>query len=113
MPYALQFKFKTELNRVESLNIINKVDSGVKHDTDDCVLKLKGHVKICKDFNVIGNKQCDLTHYILFYINKIFERLFKNQIFVNLDLFDAYLLIELDDESKCRYDYLSPMFAYV
>jgi len=42
----------------------------------------------------------DLTQYLLPHIEEIFERLAGGQLYSKLDLPDAYLQVELDDESK-------------
>ena len=64
------------------------------------VLKPSGQVLICGDFKVSVNQYLDLIQYPLPLIEEVFERLSGGQVFSKLDLPDAYLQVELDDESK-------------
>ena len=64
------------------------------------VLKPNGQVRICGDHKVSVNKYLDLTQYPLPHIEEVFERPSDGQVFSKLDLPDAYLQVELDDESK-------------
>ena len=101
VPYALRPKIEAELERFESLNIINKVETEEFSMTPIVpVLKPSGQVRICGDFKVSVNQYLDLIQYPLPHIEKVFERLSGCQVFSKLDLPDAYLQGELDDESK-------------
>ena len=64
------------------------------------VLKTSGQVRICGDFKVSVNQYLDITQYPLPHIEEVFERLSGGQLFSKLDLPDAYLQVELDNESK-------------
>ena len=64
------------------------------------MLKPNGQVRICGDSKVPVNQYLDLTQYPLPHIKEVFERLSGGQVFSKLDLPDAYLQVELDDESK-------------
>ena len=64
------------------------------------VLKPNGQVRICGDFKVTVNRYLDLTQYPLPHIEEIFERLSGGALYSKLDLPDAYLQVELDEESK-------------
>ena len=114
MPYALQFKVEAELERFESLSIISKVEKAKFSMTPIVpVLKPSGQVRICGDFKVSVNQYLDLTQYPLPHIEKTFERLSGGQVFSKLYLPDAYLQVELDDESKRRCHHYSPRFVTV
>ena len=64
------------------------------------MLKPNGQVRICGDLKVSVNQYLDFAQYSLPHIEGVFERLSGGQIFSKLDLPNAYLQIELDDESK-------------
>ena len=64
------------------------------------VLKPNGQFRICRDFEVTVNRYLDLTQYPLPHIEEIFERLSGGEVYSKLDLPDAYLQVELDEESK-------------
>ena len=101
MPYSLRPKVEAELERLESLGIISKVETAEFSTTAIVpVLKPSGQVRICGDFKVSVNQYLDRTQYFLTHIEEVFERLSGGQVFSKLDLPDAYLQVELDDESK-------------
>ena len=101
VPYALRPKVEAEPDRFESLGIISKVERA-EFSTKPIVpvLKPSGQVRICGDFKVSVNQYLDLTQYPLPHIEEVFERLSGGQVFAKHDLPDAYLQIELDEESK-------------
>ena len=101
VPYALRPKVEAELDRLESLGIISKVETAEFSTTPIVpVLKPSGQVRICGEFKVSVNQYLDLTQYPLPHIEEVFERLSGGKVFSKLDLPDAYLQVELDDESK-------------
>ena len=83
------------------MSIISKVYAA-KFSTTTIVpvLKPNGQVRICGDFKVIVNRYLDLTQYPLPHVEEIFERLSGGAVCSKLDLPDAYLQVELDEESK-------------
>ena len=98
VPYALRPNVATELDRLESLGIISKVETAEFSTTPFIsVRKPIGQVRICGDFKVSVNKYLNLTQYSLHHIGEVFERLFGVQVFFKLDLPNAYLQVELDD----------------
>ena len=100
MPYFLRHKVEAELDRLESLCIINKVETAEFSTTPIVpVLKPNGQVRIFGDFKVTINQYLDLTQYPLPDIEEVLERLSGGQVFSKLDLPYAYLHVELDDES--------------
>ena len=101
MPYSLRSKIETELERLEGLGIISKVAAEEFSTTPIVpVWKPNGQVRICGDFKVPVNRYLDLTQYSLPHIKEIFERLSGGAVYSKLDLPDAYLQVELDEESK-------------
>ena len=101
VPYALRPKVEAELDCLESLGIISKVDAAEFSTTLIVpVLKPTGQVRICGDFKVSLNQYLDLTQYPLPHIAEVFERLAGGRVYSKLNLPDAYLQVELDDESK-------------
>ena len=101
VPYVLRPKVEAELDRLESLGIISKVETAEFSTTPIVpVLKPSGQVRICGDFKVSVNQYLDLTQYPLPHIEEVFERLSGGQVFSKLDLPDAYHQVELDDKSK-------------
>ena len=101
MPYALRPKVEAELERLESLGIISKVETAEFSTTPIVpVLKPNGQVRICGDFKVSVNQYLDLTLYPLPHIEEQLKCLFGGHIFSKLDLSDAYLQVELETKPK-------------
>ena len=83
------------------LGIINKMKTTEFRTTPIVfVLKPSGQVRICGDLKVSVNQYLDLTQYFLPHIEEVFKGLYGGQVFSKLDLPDAYLHVELDDEPK-------------
>ena len=100
MPYALRPKVEAELGGLESLGIISKVETS-EFNTTPIVPVLKPTVKSESAATLkYVNQYLDLTQYSLPHIEEVFESLLGCQIFSKLDLPDAYLQVELDNESK-------------
>ena len=101
VPYGLRPKVDAKLDRLEFLGVISKVDAAEFSMTPIVpVLKPTGQVRICGDFKVSLNQYLDLTQFPLPHIAEVFERLAGGRVYSKLDLPDAYLQVELDEESK-------------
>ena len=64
------------------------------------VVKTDGNIRICGDFRVTVNGVLQDVTYPLPKIEDIFTRLPGGQHFTNIDLTQAYLQMEVDEESK-------------
>lgn len=64
------------------------------------VLKPNGNVRICGDFKVTVNTQIIVDQHPIPVIDELCNRLNGGERFTKIDLADAYLQMELDDESK-------------
>ena len=64
------------------------------------VPKPNGTVRICGDFKVSLNKFINAQQYPLPRVDELFTVLAGGNKFSKIDLSDAYLQVELDDESK-------------
>ena len=100
VPYALRSKIETEFERLVGLGIISKVSTAEFSTTIVPFLKPNGQVRICGDFKITVNCYLYHTQYSLPHIEEIFERLSGVAVYSKLDLPDAYLQVELDEESK-------------
>ena len=99
--YALRPKIEAELDRLESLGIISKIETAEFSRTPIVpLLKPSGQVRICGDFKVSVNHYLDLTQYFLPHIKEVIERLSGGQVIFKLDQPNAYLQGQLDDNSK-------------
>ncbi|EPB67441.1 hypothetical protein ANCCEY_13466 [Ancylostoma ceylanicum] len=65
-----------------------------------CVRKSNGKLRVCADFSTGLNKALETFDYPLPVPEDIFATLNGGAVFSQIDLSDAYLQIELSDESK-------------
>ena len=101
VPYALREKVEEELSRLEQDGIIEPVEFADWAAPIVPVLKGNGqNVRICGDFKLTVNKASRLDTYPLPRIDYLYASLAGGQSFTKLDLKNAYLQIELEEESK-------------
>ncbi|XP_052566467.1 uncharacterized protein K02A2.6-like [Culex pipiens pallens] len=89
-----------ELNRLQSLGIITPVEFSEWAAPIVAVRKPNGRVRICADFSTGLNEALEANHYPLPTPEEIFAQLSGSSIFSIIDLSDAYLQLEVDDDSK-------------
>ena len=100
LPYALREKVATELDRLENGGILTKVDWSEWATPVVSVAKKDGSVRLCGDFKVSLNSQLKIDHYPLPRVDDVFASLASGQRFTKIDLRQAYLQLEMEDESK-------------
>ena len=64
------------------------------------MVKRNGNIRICGDFKVTVNPVLNVDHYPLPKLDDVFATLFGGQLFTKIDLWQAYLHMEVDDASK-------------
>ncbi|XP_055589955.1 uncharacterized protein K02A2.6-like [Uranotaenia lowii] len=89
-----------ELTRLQSLNIITPIDFSEWAAPIVAVRKPNGKVRICADYSTGLNEALESNHYPLPVPEEIFAQLNGSSIFSIIDLSDAYLQVEVDEESK-------------
>jgi hypothetical protein len=89
-----------ELSRLENEGILSKVDTSEWASPIVPVMKPNGSVRICGDFKTTVNPMLNVDQYPLPRIDEIFVTLAGGQKFTKIDLRQAYLHLEVDDESK-------------
>ena len=101
LPYALREKVATELDRLENDGILTKVDWSEWATPVVSVAKKDGSVRLCGDFKVSLNSQLKIDQYPLPRVDDVFASLAGgSQRFTKIDLRQAYLQLEMEDESK-------------
>ena len=100
VPFAIKPQVERELVKLENEGIISKVDTSEWASAIVPLMKPNGSVRICGDFKTTVNPMLDIDQYPLPRIDEIFATLSGGQKFTKLDLRQAYLHLELDDESK-------------
>ena len=117
LSYAMRPKVEKELDRLEQEGVIFKVPTSDWAKSIVPIVKRSGDVRICGDFKVTINPQLQIEQYPLPRIEDIFASLSGGERFTKIDLTQAYLQLEVDEESKkyltinthkglCRYNKL-------
>ena len=100
LPYALRSKVAEELSRLESDGVISPVSWSDWATPIVPIVKKDGSVRVCGDFKVTVNPQLNVEQYPLPRIDDVFASLAGGKRFSKIDLKQAYLQMEMDDESS-------------
>ena len=100
LPFALKVVAGDELDRLERQGVIEKVTHSVWATPVVIVRKPGGKVRVCGDFKVTINPLLKTDIYPLPNPQELFQALNGGCRFTKLDLANAYLQVELNEESK-------------
>ncbi|XP_039602322.1 uncharacterized protein K02A2.6-like [Polypterus senegalus] len=100
VPYAIRPLVEKELDRLEANCILSKVDWSPWATPVVPIINRNGTVRLCGDFKVSINPVLQVEQYPLPRIEDIFASLSGGQRFSKLDLADAYLQMEVEEDSK-------------
>ncbi|KFD46887.1 hypothetical protein M514_12245 [Trichuris suis] len=100
VPYATRTLVEQELDRLEQLGIITKVDYSNWAAPIVAVKKANGTVRLRPDFSTGLNDALEHHQYPLPLPDDIFATLNGGRYFSKIDLADAYLQVEVDEKSK-------------
>ena len=100
LPFALKEKVELELQKHEEQGIISPVTHSDWAAPIVPVMKQNGNVRICGDYRVTVNQAIKIDSYPLPRIEELFAKLSGGKYFSKLDLSQAYLQLQLDDDSK-------------
>lgn len=100
VPYHVMDKVEAELERLEQAGIITPVQYSNYAAPIVVVKKANGSIRICGDYSTGLNKSLESHQYPVPTPEKIFASLSNCSIFTQLDLSDAYLQIQMDEESR-------------
>lgn len=100
IPFAQMPKFKEEINRLVDQNIITPIKFSDWASPIVLAKKPNNAIRVCGDFKIAVNAQIDIEHYPLPTRENLFHTIRYGNYFSKIDLKDAYLQMELDDESK-------------
>ena len=100
VPYASVEKIEAELDRLQSLGIISPVSYSEWAAPIVAVRKPNGKVRICADYSTGLNDALEPNHHPLPLPQDIFAKLADKKIFTQIDLSDAYLQVDVDEESR-------------
>ena len=99
IPFAKQQATREELDRLVSEGVLKHVDFSEWAAPIVVVSKPSGKVRICGDFKQL-NQRIAIDQHPLPRLDDLMEKLHGGQYFSKLDLADAYLQLELDEDSK-------------
>ncbi|XP_046362411.2 uncharacterized protein K02A2.6-like [Haliotis rufescens] len=100
VPYALQDKVAEELDRLEKIGVIEKVEYSEWAAPIVPILKPSGAVRIWGDYKLTVNRDLEVSQYPLPVPEDLLNQLNGGTKFTKLDLSQAYQQVLLDDESK-------------
>jgi hypothetical protein len=99
VPYALKNKIENEIERLENLNIISKVDHSEWGTPVVPVVKPNGSIRLCADYKVTLNKIIKDENHPIPRIEDIFSSMSGGKYFCTLDISNAYLHMVMNEES--------------
>lgn len=100
IPYALIGKVDKELDTLEAQGIISKVDTSDWGSPLVVIPKPEDNVRLCVDYKVGVNERLVSAHHPIRKIDDIFNSLRNSRYFCRLDLYKAYLHIQVDKKSS-------------
>ena len=100
VPFAIRGKVEEELERLQSLGVIQPVQFSDWAALIVPVVKSDGRVRICGDYKITVNRAAKLDKYPIPRIEELFASLAGGKAFSKLDLSHAYLQIPLGVESR-------------
>lgn len=100
VPFPLREKVEPELDTLEKDGIITKVNTSNWGSPLVVIPKPDGNVRLCVDYKIGVNPQLEPAHYPIKRIDEIFNTLKNSKYFCKLDLFKAYLHVNMEEESR-------------
>ena len=100
VPYALQAKVETELERLQSEGVIRPVEFSDWAAPIVPVLKSNGEIRICGDYKLTVNAAAKVDKYPIPNIKDLYAKLSGGKYYSKLDLSHAYQQVPLDEDSQ-------------
>ncbi|XP_062556755.1 uncharacterized protein K02A2.6-like [Armigeres subalbatus] len=100
VPYASASKIEVELDRLQKIGIIIPVSYSEWAAPIVAVTKPNGRVRICADYSTGLNSALEPHQHPLPLPQDIFAKLANKKVFSQIDLSDAYLQVEIDQDSR-------------
>ena len=100
IPLSMKEKVEADLERKEKLGILQKTKTSEWAAPIVPVPKPDNSVRVCEDYKVTITSHLDVNQYPLPRSEELFAALNGGVHFTKLDLSEAYMQIELDEESK-------------
>ncbi|PIO68609.1 reverse transcriptase, partial [Teladorsagia circumcincta] len=100
VPYAAVQKISTEIDRLVSTHVLTPIDHSEWAAPIVAVQKKNGTIRLCADYSTGLNDALEQHQHPLPTPDDIFTKLNGGRYFSQLDLAEAYLQVEVDDDSK-------------
>ncbi|BES87325.1 Hypothetical Protein NTJ_00130 [Nesidiocoris tenuis] len=100
VPFALRDQVEKELDELVADNIIYKVEHSDWGSPLVPIPKSNDRVRLAVDYKVAVNKQLQDAHYPIPRVEDILNTLHGANVFCTLDLYKAYLHVQVDEESQ-------------
>lgn len=100
IPFAIRDAVEAELQDLEKDGIITPVEKSDWGSPLVPVPKPDGKIRLCVDYKVAVNPQLTESHYPIPRIEEIISKLRNSTYYCKIDLFKAYLHVEMDEESS-------------
>ncbi|KAA3670143.1 uncharacterized protein DEA37_0006920 [Paragonimus westermani] len=100
VPYSTTAALEAELDRLEAIGVLSKVNYSSWAAPVVTVKKANGSIRLWGDFSTGLNKALQTHQYPLPVPEDLFTRLNGGKIFCKIDFSDAYLQVEVDDSCK-------------
>uniref|UniRef100_A0AAQ4RGR7 ribonuclease H n=1 Tax=Gasterosteus aculeatus aculeatus TaxID=481459 RepID=A0AAQ4RGR7_GASAC len=100
VPYAIKPKVEAELDKLVKSGVLDLVRVSEWATPVVPVMKKDGSIRLCGDFKVTVNPVLTAEHYPLPLIDDLFAGLAGGQKFSKIDLRQAYLQMQVDEESQ-------------
>lgn len=100
VPYAITLKVEAELESLVKSGVLEPVSRYEWATPIVPVIKKDNSVRICGDFKVSINPVLEAEHYLLPCIENLFTGLVGGQNFSKIDLHQAYLQMQVEEESR-------------
>lgn len=99
IPYALKTKVDEEIERLCAQGVLTRVDHSEWGTPVVPIVKPNGSIRLCADYKITLNKVISDEKYPIPIIEDIFSEMNGGILFCTLDISQAYLNMEMDEES--------------
>ena len=99
IPFAVKQKVQDEIDRLVDLGVLQKINFSDWAAPIVVVNKPNGKVRLCGDFKAL-NRRINVDQHPIPTLDVLLEKLQGGQFYSKIDLADAYLQLELDEDAK-------------
>ena len=99
IPFAVKQKVQDEIDRLVDLGVLQKINYSDWAAPIVVVNKPNGKVRLCGDFKAL-NRRINVDQHPIPTLDVLLEKLQGGQFYSKIDLADAYLQLELDEDAK-------------